>query len=62
MTYLFKTGYKTMSKQERKQLNMSLSYKDYTKLVAKYKSYVRKCVDKPEQFAAWARNELLGSM
>ena len=53
-----------MSKSEdRKQLNMSLSYKQYSKLVRLYKSYVETCKDAlPMQVAAWARDEVLNKI
>ena len=51
-----------MSKDERKQLNMTLTYKQYTRLLTKYRAYVRKCKDIPLQFAAWARDEFLNKI
>ena len=50
-----------MSK-DRKQLNMSLSYKQYSKIVKLYKAYVKTCKDVPIQFAAWARDEFLNKI
>lgn len=47
---------------DRKQLNMSLTYQQYAKLVSKYRAYVRKCKDMPLQFAAWARDEFLNKI